>query len=164
MPGSSTVPPPFNNILAREAVYDAVNEQQINDEVYGGLIQAPTSIVAKSPLLYDPNSTSRRLIPSGPQLFNQLAAEGKPVKFTYPYQDVTVQRQLATALETQLAAYKNVTIQLQPEDVASYTQFVLTDNYDMTELGLFGGDPEPVCHGALHRCWRELRPRLKSRD
>jgi peptide/nickel transport system substrate-binding protein len=143
--------PPFNNILAREAVYDAVNEQQLNDQVYDGLIQAPTSIVAKSSVLYDPNSTFSPPNPTrAQQLFNQLAAEGKPVKFTYPYQDVTVQRQLATALETQLAAYKNVTIQLEPEDVASYTQFVLTDNFDMIELGLFGGDPEPVVYTALY--------------
>ena len=143
--------PPFNNALAREAVYDAVNEQQINNDVYGGLIQAPTSIVAKSSVLYDPDSTFSPPDPKkAQQLFNQLAAEGHPVKFTYPYQDVTVFRQQATALETQLAAYKNVTIQLEPEDVASYTQFVLQDNYDMIELGLFGGDPEPVVYTALY--------------
>ncbi len=142
---------PFNNILAREAVYDAVNEQQINDEVYGGLIQAPSSVVAKSSILFDPNSTFSPPNPKrAQQLFNQLAAEGHPVTFSYPYQDVTVQRQLATALETQLAAYKNVTIKLEPEDVASYTQFVLTDNFDMIELGLFGGDPEPVVYTALY--------------
>jgi peptide/nickel transport system substrate-binding protein len=143
--------PPFNNILAREAVYDAVNEQQINNEVYGGLIQAPSSVMATSSVLYDPSSTfAAPNAQRAQQLFNQLAAEGHPVKFTYPYQNVTVQRQLATALETQLAAFKNVTIQLEPEDVASYTQFVLTDNFDLIELGLFGGDPEPVVYTALY--------------
>lgn len=143
--------PPFNNILAREAVYDAVNERAVNNDVYDGLIAAPSSIVAKSSVLYDPTSTfAPPNAKRAQQLFNQLAAEGHPVTFTYPYQDVTVQQQLATALETQLAAYKNVTIKLEPEDVASYTQFVLTDNFDMIELGLFGGDPEPVVYTALY--------------
>ena len=143
--------PPFNNILAREAVYDAVDEQTINDDVFDGLIKAPLSIVAQSSPLFDPSAT---FAPDNPkraqQLFNQLAAEGKPVKFTLPYPDTTIQREQATALETQLAAYKNVSIEIEPENATNYDAFVETGNYGMLELGLFGSDPEPIIYDALH--------------
>jgi peptide/nickel transport system substrate-binding protein len=142
---------PFNNVLAREAVYDAINEQTVNEQVFDGLISAPSSVVATSSPLFDPSSTfappnSAR----AQQLFNQLAAEGKPVSFTFPYDDTTIQREAATAIETQLAAYKNVSVQIEPENAVNYTQFVEDGNYGLIELGLFGSDPEPIIYDALH--------------
>jgi peptide/nickel transport system substrate-binding protein len=142
---------PFNNVLAREAVYAAVNEQTVNEQVFDGLISAPSSVVATSSPLFDPSSTfAPANSTKAQQLFNQLAAEGKPVSFTFPYDDTTIQRQAATALETQLAAYKNVSVQLMPENATNYTQFVEDGNYGLIELGLFGSDPEPIIYNALH--------------
>ncbi|HJP75644.1 MAG TPA: ABC transporter substrate-binding protein, partial [Pseudonocardiaceae bacterium] len=77
---------PFNDIRARQAVAEALDMNAINLAVYEGKAQTVPTLFTESSPFYSPDL--KLLQPdkaTAQRLFDELAAEGKPVSFVFKY-------------------------------------------------------------------------------
>jgi ABC-type transport system substrate-binding protein len=114
--------PPFNNVLAREAVYDALNRATMTNIWAAGDSVATNLFTPGSPFYsskynFPPQNSSK-----AQQLFNELAAEGQPVKFSVNWPECPCTGDVSGYVEGVLSQYKNVTVTngLVPQN--EYTQ------------------------------------------
>jgi peptide/nickel transport system substrate-binding protein len=132
---------PFNDIRAREAVYDAIDMNQLNQDVFQGTTTIATSLFPKGTPFYNPNITFPKPDKAEAQtLFNQLAAEGKPVKFTII--GTTGNQSWMVELQTQLRAFKNVDVSIKALDPSTYGLDLYTGDFQLAVYGVTGIDPE----------------------
>lgn len=99
---------PFDDIRARQAVLMAVNLESMNLAVYNGEGQIPETLFPESSPFYADTPMSRHDPEAAQQLFDELAAEGKPVEFTYTSFSTVENRAGAESLQAQLSAFENV--------------------------------------------------------
>lgn len=107
---------PFDDIRARQAVAMAVNVESLNLAIYNGEGEIPeTMFVEESPFhtdigmsRYDPDAARA--------LFDELAAEGKPVKFTFTAITTVENRANAESVQAQLSAFDNVEVDVEVVD------------------------------------------------
>lgn len=134
---------PFNDIRARQAVYDAIDMNQLNQDVFQGTTTIATSLFPKGTPFYNPNITFPKPNKAEAQtLFNQLAAEGKPVKFTII--GTTGNMSWMVDLQTQLQAFKNVSVSVKALNPSTYGLNLYTGNFQLAVYGVTGLDPEPA--------------------
>jgi peptide/nickel transport system substrate-binding protein len=140
--GSSRAP--FDDIRARKAVYLALDMQALEDTVAGGYGEVPTSLFPEGTPFHNPEITFPEPDPVEAQrLFDELAAEGKPVSFTIVNAGGDSNNK-AIGLQTQLAAYDNVDVKVQVLDGASYGTTLFAGDFDLAVYGFAGEDPEPA--------------------
>jgi peptide/nickel transport system substrate-binding protein len=128
---------PFNNVLARKAVYLALNRQGLaNVWAPGNPVSTnyfPSSSPYYNPSLNWPAQDSQE----AQTLFNQLAAQGTPVKFTVLWPTGT-NSTTAQYIASTLNAYKNVSVQVSTVLPAQYVMDLnQTQNYQMTAYGFY---------------------------
>jgi peptide/nickel transport system substrate-binding protein len=134
---------PFNDIQAREAVYDAINMNTLNQDVFQGKETIETSLFPKGMPFYNPKiSFPKPNKAKAQKLFNELAAEGKPVKFTII--GTTGNLSWMEDLQTQLDAFKNVDVSVKALDPATYGISLYTGAFQLAVYGVGGLDPEPA--------------------
>ncbi len=134
---------PFNDIRARQAVYDAIDMNQLNQDVFQGKETVATSLFPEGTTFYNPNISFPTTNKAEAQtLFNQLAAEGKPVKFTIVGTQGTMSWMVD--LQTQLNAFKNVTVSVKALEASTYGLNLYTGDFQMAVYGVTGLDPEPA--------------------
>ena len=137
---------PFNDIRAREAVYDAIDMNELNQDVFQGQSTIATSLFPKGTAFYNPNISFPPTDKAKAQsLFNELAAEGKPVKFTII--GTPGNQSWMVELQTQLRAFKNVDVSVKALDGATYGINLYTGDFQMAVYGVTGLDPEPEVEG-----------------
>jgi peptide/nickel transport system substrate-binding protein len=128
---------PFNNRLAREAVYLALNRAHVaNVWAPGNSVSTnyfPTTSPYYDPSLNWPAQNSQK----AQQLFNQLAAKGTPVKFSILWPTGT-NSTTAQYVASVLNGYKNVSVTQNIVLPAQYvTDLNETQNYQMTAYGFY---------------------------
>jgi ABC-type transport system substrate-binding protein len=134
---------PFNNPLAREAFSLAINRTGAASAFATGTAPAD-NLFAKTSPFYDPKYNWPASNPAkAQQLFNQLAASGDPVKFTYETIAAPQFEVEANYLQSQLASYKNVSISIKAVPAAQYTQDIANSSYQMVPHGLYMTTPVP---------------------
>ncbi|SDH75216.1 ABC transporter substrate-binding protein, partial [Pseudonocardia oroxyli] len=84
------------------------------------------------------------------QLFDELAAEGKPVSFTITAYQVTQNIRVAQAIQTELNKFKNVNVQVKVLDTPTATAAVSRFDFQAVNRGISFTDPEPALFDALH--------------
>jgi peptide/nickel transport system substrate-binding protein len=137
---------PFNNIQAREAVYDAIDMNQLDQDVFQGKEPLATSLFPKGTPFYNPNISFPPTNKAEAQtLFNQLAAEGKPVKFTII--GTPGNMSWMVDLQTQLDAFKNVSVSVKALNASTYGITLYTGAFQLAVYGVGGLDPEPSVEG-----------------
>jgi ABC-type transport system substrate-binding protein len=121
--------PPFNNVLAREAVYDALNRATMTS-IWAAGTQVSTNLFTPGSPFYStsynfPSQNSAK----AQQLFNQLAAEGHPVKFAVNWPECSCTGDVASYVQGVLSQYKNVTVTngLVPQN--EYTQIQTSSGF-----------------------------------
>jgi peptide/nickel transport system substrate-binding protein len=133
----NTSKPPFNNVLAREAVYLALTPSNIAS-VWLPQNATPTNLFNTSSPYYNkqynfpsPNAAKAQ------QLFNQLAAAGTPVKFSVMWPSVggTVGN-VGAYVTGAMSQFKNVTVTDDAVTGPQYTQQEDTGQFQMTATDL----------------------------
>lgn len=133
---------PFNDIRARQAVANALNPQALARVISGPAAEASQSLFPSGSPFFEPTLPQVNNRAQAQKLFDELAAEGKRVKFPILVQDSLAP--FAEAMQSQLSAFKNVDVKLDVRNAQAYTA-ALTTNLDFIAairwLGF--GDPEP---------------------
>ena len=135
--------PPFNDPRAREAISLALDRDPIANAFQPGTPAQTTLFPPDSPY-YDAKYTYPKQDKArAQQLFDQLAAEGNPVNFTYTTTDQTPALNTAQVVQSQLAAFKNVKMTIRSETTAEYITDQHGGNYQMIPNGLYLINPIP---------------------
>jgi peptide/nickel transport system substrate-binding protein len=134
---------PFDDPRAREAVVDAIDPQALNVSAFNGTAQLVDTLFSDSSPLHTDQQTAAPDKAKAQQLFDQLAAEGKPVAFTFTSTSSTESRSQAEAMQAQLSAYKNVSMQIKTVDFAQIPALQNTHDFDATVSSAAFVDPDP---------------------
>ncbi|WP_432828681.1 ABC transporter substrate-binding protein [Dactylosporangium sp. CA-092794] len=134
---------PFNDPRAREAIDLALDRTAVANAFQPGT-PPQTNLFAPNSPYYDtkydyPKQNRER----AQQLFDELAAEGKPVVFEYLAADQTQIQICAQLIFSQLKAYKNVTMTIKTVTTADYIKQQRAGNYQMVPNGLYLVNPIP---------------------
>jgi peptide/nickel transport system substrate-binding protein len=115
----NTTQAPFDDVRARRALLMGVDRAAINAAVYKNAGTVPKTLFADgSP--YNGGTTLPTYDKAAAQkLFDELAAEGKPVRFTVTTYQVTQIKRVAEAIQAQLNQYKNVKVEVQALDYST---------------------------------------------
>ncbi len=102
--------PPFDDVRARRALAIALDRSVIGGAINPGSPLSTGLFPEESPF-YNAEYTWPEHDPEEAQrLFDELAAEGKPVEFTYTTNDSATQADVVNALLAELGVYDNVTM------------------------------------------------------
>ncbi|OAA19651.1 peptide/nickel transport system substrate-binding protein [Frankia sp. EI5c] len=134
---------PFDDVRARQAFSAAIDLEAVNLAVYNGTTTVPeTLFTAESPLFENTplHKTDRA---KAQALFDELAAEGKPVTFTFSAFPSTENKSLAENIQAQLATFKNVKVEVKVVDFAEIPALRATYNFDVLVSSSFFRAPDP---------------------
>jgi peptide/nickel transport system substrate-binding protein len=136
--------PPFNNPIARQAIALALNRNTITAATSPG---SPTtqSIFASSSPYYDSKYTwAAPNHAKAQQLFNELASEGKPLKFTMIVFASSVTEPIGQSVQSQLASFKNVTITVQDLLGGAFIERYFGGDFQMANADVTMESPIPT--------------------
>ncbi|WIX75630.1 ABC transporter substrate-binding protein [Amycolatopsis carbonis] len=136
---------PFDDRRARQAVAYALDLSELAKVVYHGLVQPPKNLFATDSPYYD----SKYDYPApdkakAQQLFDQLAVESKRVDFTYVTTSGAEDVKLAQFVQSRLATFRNVTMNIDTQSGAERIQSYRQSNFQMTTGATFFLNPYPV--------------------
>jgi peptide/nickel transport system substrate-binding protein len=136
---------PFDDIRARRAVNAALDLEALNDVRNRGNGTVPTTLFTETSPFYDPEL---RLPGHDPELaqrlFDELAAEGKPVKFSILAFPTTENQRSAQAVQSQLMTFGNVQVDVEVGDYASIGAKLASGDYQFGTTAISAFEPEPV--------------------
>jgi peptide/nickel transport system substrate-binding protein len=136
----NTATAPFDNKLAREALYYATDAQAINKDIYGGSCPITESFTGPGGLFYEPKVPNYRTydLAKAKAIVKQLGG----VSFTLFYTaDTSIQQDTATALQSMYqSAGMNVRL-LQTTGLPAYIQEYLSGKWQADPAGIGSWDP-----------------------
>ncbi|WP_026239144.1 ABC transporter substrate-binding protein [Parafrankia discariae] len=141
---------PFDDIRARQAVAAALDLQALNLAVYEGDGQPAETLFDDTSPFYSPTPLRRADRAKAQRLFDELAAEGKPVTFTFTSFPSSESRAIAENVQAQLSGFKNVKVQVKVVQLADYGRMNATHDFDTFITSAFFRDPEPKLYTAFY--------------
>ncbi|MBL7502687.1 ABC transporter substrate-binding protein [Frankia sp. CNm7] len=142
---------PFDDVRARQAVVLALDLDEINQQVFEGGAEIPKTLFSPDSPFYDASLTLPVNQPEQAQaLFDELAAEGRPVSFTINTTSGSASASYAKAIQTQLSTYDNVTVEVAQTDVPTHSAGLRNHTFQLASSGAQSVDPEPALYAALH--------------
>jgi peptide/nickel transport system substrate-binding protein len=136
--------PPFNNMLARQAVYLALDRAKVGEIWAQGNPVSTNFYPTTSPYYDAKNNWPAQDTAKAQQLFNQLAAQGDPVNFTILWPQGTYSA-AAQYMASVLNGFKNVhvttSVVLSPQYLMALNQ---TGDYQMTAYGFYNSQLFPT--------------------
>lgn len=146
----NTARAPFDDVRARRAVSLATDLDALNSAVFNGEGESPETLFpegspyfADIPLWKGDKETAQ-------QLFDELAAEGKPVSFTFMSYPTQETKAAAESLQAQLGAFQNVNVEVQVVDYAAATARAGARDFDMVISSAITQDPDYALWTAFH--------------
>jgi peptide/nickel transport system substrate-binding protein len=122
---------PFDDIRARRAVSQAIDLDFVNLAVYSGHGVVPRTLFTKDSPYHTDTPLSRQDAAEAQRLFDELAAEGKPVKFTYTAFPTAEDKASAESIQSQLSAFDNVEVDVELVDFPTGLQRQRNNEFDM---------------------------------
>ena len=142
---------PFNDPRAREAVVKALDLNAVNQVTYQGAAEVPASLFAKdSPFYRSDVQLPKHDKARAQQLFDQLAAEGKPVSFKITSFPSPSGVKAVQAMQAQLNAYRNVKVEVEVLDYPAALAKQADKTFQMIPGGIMFRDPEFSLFWELH--------------
>ncbi|MFD3812990.1 ABC transporter substrate-binding protein [Rhodococcus sp. NPDC058639] len=142
---------PFDDARARRAVSLAVDLDAINTAVYNDEGQIPGTLFEESSQFFSDIPLKETDPAAAQKLFDELAAEGKPVSFTFLSYPTTESRTLGEALQAQLSAFQNVEAKVDVVDYAQATARTGARDFDMLISSAVIQDPDNPLWLAFHK-------------
>lgn len=142
--------PPFDDARARRAVAAALDLDAINQTVYLGNGTTARTLFSQSSPFHSDLELTKTDRSTAQKLFNELAAEGKPVSFTFKSGAQTENRAMAESVQAQLSAFDNVDVKVQVLDLVGILALRRSYDFDMTISAATFVDPEPQLWNAFH--------------
>lgn len=144
---------PFKDLAARQAVSYALDADAFDLAVNQGNGQPVDTLFPKSNPLYNDVRLHTYDKEKAQQLFDQLAAQGKPVSFTFT--TFKGSEKVAEALQAQLSPFKNVSVEVKVAEWADTGRILGAHDFDATLAAATFQDPDP----ALPRAFLSTSPR-----
>ncbi|WP_220277439.1 ABC transporter substrate-binding protein [Streptomyces himalayensis] len=141
---------PFNDVRARKAVAAALDLDALAMAVHNDKGQPVSTLFGKSSPFYSDKKLAQKNKATAQKLFNELAAEGKPVSVTYPATALTETKATAESVQAQLSSFKNVDVKVKMGDLADLLKKRLTYDFDIMTSSSHFVDPEPRLWTAFH--------------
>lgn len=133
---------PFDDIRARQAIVNAIDPEFYNEAVHNGTEKAVTTLVTDNQASYDPDLVQVHDSDRAQELFDELAADGKPLKFEFLANTTTSSQGLSQILTAILGKYDNVSVSIKNVDLVTYGGMVGKRDFDAAILAAYGGDPD----------------------
>lgn len=133
---------PFDDARARRAVSLAVDLDAVNTVVYNGEGDVPKTLFPEDSPYYADIPLSTTDAAEAQRLFDELAAEGKPVSFTFLSYPTTESRVLGEAIQAQLSAFENVEMKVEVADFPAVTARAGARDFDMLVSSTITQDPD----------------------
>ena len=133
---------PFDDERARRAVSLAVDLDAANTVVYNGEGEIPRTFFPEDSPYYADIPLSETNTEEAQKLFDELAAEGKPVSFTYLAYPTAEARSLGEAIQAQLGAFENVDMRVEVLDYPTLTARAGARDFDMIISSAITQDPD----------------------
>ncbi|MGI9824997.1 ABC transporter substrate-binding protein [Agromyces sp. Marseille-Q5079] len=140
---------PFDDVRARQAVAYALDLEQLSNAVNRGNGSVPKTLFTKESPFYEDIPLQTFDQEKAQELFDELAAEGKPVEFSYTVFPGTGPATF-DALQAQLKQYDNVTVTADQRDSSEQGVVTTTGDYNLASSSLAFVDPASRLWGALH--------------
>lgn len=141
---------PFDDERARRAVVLAVDVEAINSSVYNGKARISRTLFDESSPFYTDIALPTQDKEKAQALFDELAAEGKPVKFSYLSYPTPESKALGESLQAQLTAFGNVEVQVEVADYAAVTARTGSRDFDTMISTAVIADPDYALWTAFH--------------
>lgn len=142
---------PFNDPRARRAIALAIDPADFPATLDNGYVPAKGFFAQSSPF-FDP--TSIQPAPDkveAQRLFDELAAEGKKVDFTYLIPQNPVSKQTAELMMTRLNAFKNVSMKIESLEIGAYiVKYIVQKDFQAMLFSQNLLDPEPAMYGMFN--------------
>lgn len=142
---------PFNDIRARQALSAALDMKAMDLAIYNGKGKTVDTLFADSSPFYSPDlKLSNPDKANAQRLFDELAAEGKPVSFTFKSFSTPENKAAAESVQAQLSTFRNVTAKVEVVDISTAAQLSQSHDYDMLISSAHFIDPEPRLYSVFH--------------
>ncbi|MEX5637763.1 ABC transporter substrate-binding protein [Parafrankia sp. FMc2] len=134
---------PFDDIRARRAVAAALDLEAVNLAVYNGTGRPADLLFADSSPFHTSTTLHKTDKALAQKLFDELAADGKPLSFTFTSAPSAENRTIAENIQAQLGAFKNVRVEVKVAEITEYVALRRTHEFDAAVSSAFFQDPEP---------------------
>ncbi|CUU60968.1 peptide/nickel transport system substrate-binding protein [Parafrankia irregularis] len=135
---------PFNDVRARQAVSAAIDLDAFNLAAFNGTEkELPEKLFNDTSPFYSDTVLHTADKEKAQRLFDELAAEGKPVNFTFTTFPTSQGRVMAENVQTQLSSFRNVKAEVKVIDFTQVAAIRTTYDFDAVISSAFFQDPEP---------------------
>ncbi|NUU26333.1 MAG: ABC transporter substrate-binding protein, partial [Streptomycetaceae bacterium] len=140
----NTTRPPFNDPRARRAVALAMDPADIPKTLNNGYLPAQGIFAASSPFFDPAQAQPKPDRAEAQRLFNELAAEGKKVDFTYLIPQNPSSQKTAEFMQSRLQQYANVSMRIDSLEIGAYTvRMAIQKDFQAVLSQRWICDPEP---------------------
>lgn len=141
---------PFDDERARRAVSMALDLDILNSVVYNGAGDVPTTLFPKVSPFYSDIALAEKNRDEAQGLFDELAAEGKPVSFAFTSFSSTENKMAAEAVQAQLSAFDNVDVSVKSVDSTAISSVVGKRDFEMVVTSANILDPDTELWTGFH--------------
>lgn len=141
---------PFDDVRARRALALAVDREAIDAAVYNGAGNVPITLFQENSPFYTDIALPTTDKEQAQQLFDELAAEGKPLSFTFLAYASPENRAVAEAMQAQLSAFDNVDMKVEVLEFAATVPRIAAHEFDMLILSSTIQDPDSSLWNTFH--------------
>lgn len=139
--------PPFDDPRARRAVALAMDAQALTKTLFNGQVQPGRGVFRESSTLVGPAVAQQPAYDQAEaqRLFDELAAEGKPVNFTFLTQQHATSRKTAEYMQSRINQYRNARMGIEALEVGAYiTKGLVNREFQAQNYGMWQADPDPA--------------------
>ncbi|PXW32773.1 UNVERIFIED_CONTAM: peptide/nickel transport system substrate-binding protein [Williamsia faeni] len=141
---------PFDDPRARQAVSLALDLDALNTVVYSGAGEVPNTLFPEESPFYNDIALREPNKAQAQALFNELAAEGKPVRFDFTSFSSNENKMAAEGVQAQLSAYDNVEVGVKNVDSTAIQSVIGQRDFEMVVTSANILDPDTELWVSFH--------------
>ncbi|MGA4544190.1 ABC transporter substrate-binding protein [Uniformispora flossi] len=139
---------PFDDVRARRALTLALDPADIPKTLNNGYTPAKSFFTASGQFADPAVSQAPQDKAEAQRLFDQLAAEGKKVDFSYLVPQNPSSVAVAEFMQSRLKEFRNVSMRIEPVEIGQYTvKYAIQRDYQAVLTQIWAVDPEPMLYG-----------------